>query len=184
MKRIPTPISDLALLEPTVFGDERGWFMESHNAKTFAGLGIHADFVQDNHSRSRRGILRGLHYQIGRPQDKLVRCIAGRIFDVAVDIRRSSPTFGHWFGTELSAENKLQTFIPKGFAHGFLVLSEVAEVVYKVTDYWSKDAERGLRWDDPALGIAWPAEGLPPQLAARDAGFPGLREVPVGDLFA
>lgn len=165
-----------------MFGDERGWFSESWNARAFAEAGLPIHFVQDNHSRSVRGILRGLHYQVRQTQDKLVRCTVGAVFDVAVDVRRGSPTFGRWAGVELSAANKRQLWVPKGYAHGFLTLSEVAEVQYKVTDYWAKDHERGIRWDDPALGIAWPDLGTPPSLNARDAGFPRLAAVPSGDL--
>lgn len=183
MRRIDTAIPDVCILEPQVFGDERGWFMETWNEEALAKVGITARFVQDNQSRSQRGVLRGLHWQIGRPQDKLVRCIAGSIFDVAVDIRRGSPSFGRWIGVELSATNKRQVWVPQGFAHGFLVLSENAEVVYKVTDYWKREAERGMRWDDPEVGIAWPLEGLTPQLNGRDAAFPVLSAVPAGDLF-
>lgn len=182
MKRIDTELSGLCVLEPAVFGDERGWFMESYNTRTLAGLGISFACVQDNRSMSRRGILRGLHYQVRQPQDKLVCCLAGAIFDVAVDIRRGSPTFGRWFGTELSAANRRQLHVPKGFAHGFLTLSETAEVLYKVTDYWAKEHERGIRWDDPAIGIAWPQLGQAPQLNARDAGMPLLAAVAPADL--
>lgn len=153
MKFTPTAIPDVILIEPRVFGDSRGFFMETYQAKLFAQAGIQADFVQDNHSGSQRGILRGLHYQIQQPQDKLVRVIAGEVYDVVVDIRRSSPTFGKWFGIILSAENKLQLWIPKGFAHGFYVTSEWAEFSYKVTDYYAPEWERTLKWDDPDLAI-------------------------------
>jgi len=184
MKIIESGISGLRVCAPTVFGDARGWFAEVYNAREFAGLGMPATFVQDNHSMSRRGILRGLHYQIRQSQDKLVRCLAGAILDVAVDLRKGSPTFGQGFAVEISAENKKLVFIPKGFAHGFLTLSDTAEVLYKVSDYWAKEHERGIRWDDPAIGIAWPDLGIPPQLNARDAGFPCLAAVPAADLFA
>jgi dTDP-4-dehydrorhamnose 3,5-epimerase len=184
MQAIPTALPEVLIIEPQVFGDERGFFLETHNERRFAELGIRARFVQDNHSRSARGVLRGLHWQVRQSQDKLVRCIAGEIWDVAVDIRRSSPRFGRWVGVALSAESKRMLFVPQGFAHGFLVVSQAAEVVYKVTDYWAKEHERGLRWSDPALGIAWPELGAPPVLNARDAGFPLLAAVPAADLFA
>lgn len=182
MKFIPTDLPGVLICEPTVFGDERGWFYESWNAQRFAAAGLPTVFVQDNHSRSARGILRGLHYQVRNTQDKLVRCTFGVIFDVAVDVRRGSPTFGKWVGVELSERNKRQLWVPKGFAHGFLTVSDLAEVQYKVTDYWSKDAERGLRWDDPAVGIAWPDVGVTPQLNQRDATFPALAAAPAADL--
>ena len=184
MQRLDTPLPGLCLLEPRVLGDERGWFMETWNERTLAGLGLQAHFVQDNHSRSGRGILRGLHWQ--KPpvaQTKLVRCLAGAILDVAVDLRRSSPGFGRSHAVELSAANRRQLWVPEGFAHGFLVLSEVAEVAYKVSAYWSKEHERGLRWDDPALGLAWPDLGAPPQLNPRDAAFPALAGLAAADLF-
>lgn len=170
MKAIPTALPEVLLLEPKVFGDDRGFFMETFNAKVFHELtGCHKPFVQDNHSRSTRGVLRGLHYQLGaHPQDKLVRCIAGEIFDVAVDIRRGSKTYGRWVGARLSAANHHQLWVPVGFAHGFLVLSETAEVVYKVTDYYDPTGERSIRWDDPQLAIDWPG-GLTPQLSGKDA---------------
>lgn len=177
MKALLASIPGLIILEPVVRVDERGWFFESWNQKTLGGLGIEACFVQDNHSRSSRGTLRGLHYQVHHVQDKLVRVVVGSIFDVAVDVRAGSPTFGRWFGVELSAENRRQLWIPKGFAHGFIVTSEIAEVIYKVTDYWNKDAERGLRWNDPGVGIAWPATGGQPALNARDAAYPLLNEI-------
>jgi dTDP-4-dehydrorhamnose 3,5-epimerase len=182
MKRIDTGIPGLCVIEPVVFGDERGHFFESYNARALAEHGITATFVQDNQSRSRRGILRGLHYQVGgTTQDKLVRCIAGAIFDVAVDLRQGSPTFGRWFGVELTGENKKMLWVPKGFAHGFLTLSEQADVGYKVTDYWSKNDERGVRWD--GVGILWPDVGCRPELNARDAGFPAFSDIPTADLF-
>lgn len=184
MLRIPTAIPDVFLIEPKVFGDERGYFYEAFNSKTLAALGVTGSFVQDNQSRSRRGILRGLHYQVRQSQDKLVRCLSGTIYDVVVDLRRSSPTFGASVGTELSAENKRMIWVPKGFAHGFVVVSEIAEVLYKVTDYWAKDHERGLRWNDPAVGISWPDVGVTPDLNSRDASWPTLAEIPTTDLFA
>ena len=155
-----TAIPDVKVLVPKVFGDSRGFFFESFNARTFAELtGISAPFVQDNHSRSARGVLRGLHYQIRQPQGKLVRVVAGEIFDVAVDIRRGSPTFGKWVGEFLSADNQHQIWVPAGFAHGFVVVSEIAEVLYKTTDYWAPEHERSIIWNDPQIGITWPDAG-------------------------
>ena len=172
MKAIATAIPDVILLEPRVFGDERGFFFESWNRRTLAELGIDADFVQDNHSRSQRNVLRGLHYQIERAQGKLVRVTSGEVFDVAVDLRRSSPTFGQSVSFTLSADDKRMAWIPPGFAHGFCVTSEWAEFLYKTTDYWSPAHERTLLWNDPALGIRWPLDGEP-ILAAKDkAGTP------------
>ncbi len=160
MKIIDTAIADVKILEPRVFGDTRGFFMESYNQKTLRALiGQDVNFVQDNHSRSSQNILRGLHYQIQQPQDKLVRVVAGEVFDVAVDLRRSSATFGQWVGAILSAENQHQLWVPAGFAHGFVVLSETADFVYKTTDYYAPEHERCLRWDDPTVGIDWPHEG-------------------------
>lgn len=167
MKRISTPLPEVYLLEPRVFGDNRGWFFESHNQKALAALGIEATFVQDNHSYSERHVLRGLHYQIERPQGKLVRVIAGEVFDVAVDIRRSSPRFGQWAGLRLSATNRRMVWIPPGFAHGFVVLSDTAEFLYKTTEYWAPEHERCLLWNDPALAIAWPLSAAP-RLSAKD----------------
>ncbi len=167
MKRLPTAIPEVLLLEPKVFGDERGFFFESYNRRTLAELGVNADFVQDNHSRSTKGVLRGLHYQRHHPQGKLVRVIAGEVFDVAVDLRRYSPSYGQWVSSTLSAENKRMMWIPPGFAHGFLTLSESTEFLYKTTDYWHPDDERCLIWNDPDLAIAWPLAGEP-QLAAKD----------------
>ncbi len=168
MRTWQTEILDVWVLEPKVFGDARGFFMESFNARAFRELtGVDAQFVQDNHSRSARGVLRGLHYQIRQPQGKLVRVTAGAVFDVAVDLRRRSPTFGRWVGVELSAENNRQMWVPPGFAHGFLVLSETADFLYKTTDYYAPEHERSLAWNDPALGIKWPLEGEP-LLAAKD----------------
>jgi dTDP-4-dehydrorhamnose 3,5-epimerase len=165
-----TAIPDVILIQPKVFGDERGFFMETFRADEFAAHGIIAGFVQDNHSASQQGILRGLHYQVRQPQGKLVRAVCGVIFDVAVDLRRSSPTFGHWVATVLSSQNKKQIWIPTGFAHGFYVLSEEAEVVYKTTDYYAPLYERSLFWDDPSLGIEWPLlYGKPPILSDKDA---------------
>ncbi|UGQ45620.1 dTDP-4-dehydrorhamnose 3,5-epimerase [Massilia endophytica] len=162
MKVIPTAIDGLLVIEPTVFGDDRGFFFESYNERRFRELtGVRAEFVQDNHSRSARKVLRGLHYQIQQAQGKLVRVTAGSVFDVAVDLRKSSSTFGQWYGLELSAENKRQLWIPPGFAHGFLVTSEHAEFLYKTTDYYAPEHERAILWNDPALGIEWPLDGEP-----------------------
>ncbi|HEY1148992.1 MAG TPA: dTDP-4-dehydrorhamnose 3,5-epimerase [Pseudoduganella sp.] len=162
MKVISTNIDGLLVVEPNVFGDDRGFFFESFNARRFAELtGVEAEFVQDNHSRSAKNVLRGLHYQIEQAQGKLVRVTAGAVFDVAVDLRKSSPTFGKWFGIELSAENKRQLWIPPGFAHGFLVTSDAAEFLYKTTDYYAPQHERAILWNDPAIGIEWPLQGEP-----------------------
>jgi dTDP-4-dehydrorhamnose 3,5-epimerase len=169
MNAIPLSIPDVLLLEPRVFGDSRGFFFESFNQREFEKLvGRKDHFVQDNHSRSAKNVLRGLHYQITRPQGKLVRVIAGEIFDVAVDIRRGSPTFGRWVGQIISGENKKQLWVPEGFAHGFVVLSGHAEVLYKATDYWAPDSERCIIWNDPELAIDWPIDGQP-LLSAKDA---------------
>ena len=170
MKIVETSIPDVLIIEPTVFGDDRGFFMESFNQKAWSELtGLDTPFVQDNHSRSIKGVLRGLHYQLPpAAQGKLVRCSFGEVFDVAVDIRKSSFTYGKWFGTTLSAETKLQMWIPEGFAHGFLVLSDVAEFQYKVTDYYTPEQERAILWNDPALAIEWPAI-VEPMLSGKDA---------------
>jgi len=176
MKVIATDIPDVLIIEPRVFGDDRGFFYESFNQRTWEGLtGLKSAFVQDNHSRSTKNVLRGLHYQIRNTQGKLVRVTAGEVFDVAVDIRRSSPTFGKWVGVVLSAENKRQLWIPEGFAHGFLVLSEVAEFLYKTTDYWAAEHERSIIWNDPDLAIEWPLQGEP-ILAKKDAAGLPFRE--------
>jgi len=168
MKVIPTAIDGLLVIEPTVFGDDRGFFYESFNQRRFEELtGVKADFVQDNHSRSARNVLRGLHYQIQQAQGKLVRVTSGSVFDVAVDLRKSSPTFGKWHGLELSAENKRQFWIPPGFAHGFVVTSEHAEFLYKTTDYYAPEHERAIIWNDPAIGIEWPLE-VEPLLSGKD----------------
>ena len=161
MKVTPTAISDVLVIEPKVFGDERGFFFESWNARTLAAAGLNAHFVQDNHSRSLRNVLRGLHYQVEHAQGKLVRVIAGAVFDVAVDLRRSSPTFGRWIGETLSADNKRMLWVPPGFGHGFYVTQGPAEVQYKCSDYYAPEHERCIRWDDPELAIEWPLNGEP-----------------------
>jgi dTDP-4-dehydrorhamnose 3,5-epimerase len=169
MKIIQTAISDLIILEPKVFGDERGFFFESYNQKVIEDkIGYAFNFVQDNHSRSMRNVLRGLHYQIRQPQGKLVRVVVGAVYDVAVDLRRGSASFGQWVGTMLSAENKRQLWIPPGFAHGFLVLSDAAEFLYKTTDYYAPEHERCLLWNDPDLAITWPLDQGAPILSAKD----------------
>jgi dTDP-4-dehydrorhamnose 3,5-epimerase len=171
---VATAIPDVLIVEPSVFADERGFFFESHNRKQFAeAIGRDVEFVQDNHSRGARFVLRGLHYQIRWPQGKLVRVVAGEVFDVAVDIRRSSPTFGEWVGVTLSAENKRQLWIPEGFAHGFVVLSQSADFLYKTTDYWVPGCERAIVWNDPRIGIGWPVD-REPILAAKDRDAPTL----------
>ena len=176
MKAIRTAIPDLLIIEPKVFGDERGFFFESFNRRKFAGLtGRDVDFVQDNHSRSAKNVLRGLHYQIQHPQGKLVRVAQGAVLNVAVDIRRGSPTFGQHVAVELSAENKRMLWIPEGFAHGFAVLSDAAEFLYKTTDYWYPEHERCLRWDDPALAIDWQLQAAP-ALSGKDAQGKTLAE--------
>lgn len=175
MKVVPTRIPEVLILEPHVFGDERGFFYESFNARAFEeATGVARKFVQDNHSRSARGVLRGLHYQIEQPQGKLVRVVSGEVLDVAVDIRRSSPSLGQWVGVHLSAENKRQLWIPEGFAHGFVVLSEYAEFLYKTTDYYAPAHERCIRWDDPELAIDWQFDEAP-QLSGKDQAAPFLR---------
>jgi dTDP-4-dehydrorhamnose 3,5-epimerase len=169
MQATPTAIADVLRIEPRVFGDQRGFFYESYNARDFAAAtGLNVNFVQDNHSKSARGVLRGLHFQIQKPQGKLVRVVAGEVFDVAVDIRRDSPTYGRWVGEILSANNQRQLWIPPGLAHGFLVLSESAEFLYKTTDYYAPEYERCLAWDDPHLHIDWPLEDLIPIVSAKD----------------
>ena len=168
MNVIQTNLPEVLVIEPRVFGDDRGFFYESFNAKKFAELtGVETSFIQDNHSLSAKNVLRGLHYQIRQPQGKLVRIVAGEVFDVAVDVRRSSPRFGQWTGVVLSAENKRQMWIPAGFAHGFLVVSDSAEFLYKTTDYWAPEHERCLQWDDPAVAIQWPFMGEP-VMSAKD----------------
>jgi dTDP-4-dehydrorhamnose 3,5-epimerase len=172
----PTILPDVLVLEPKVFGDERGFFFESFNQRDFEqATGLNVTFVQDNHSKSAKGVLRGLHYQLQYPQGKLVRVVQGDVFDVAVDLRRSSSTFGQWVGEILSADNKKQLWVPPGFAHGFLTLSESAQFLYKTTDYWYMEHERSLQWSDPALGIDWPIT-VAPQLAAKDISAPLLSD--------
>ncbi len=168
MKVFTPEIEGLMVIEPRVFEDDRGFFYESYNERTFAEIGINKRFVQDNHSRSKRWVIRGLHYQICHPQAKLIRVVVGEIFDVAVDIRKNSPTFGKWFGINLSAENKRQLYIPEGFAHGFLVISEVAEVLYKTTDFYYPECDRVIIWNDPSLAIKWPLNGNTPILSPKD----------------
>lgn len=175
-----TSIKDVKIIEPKVFEDERGFFLESWNKKDFTREIGNITFVQDNHSRSKRGVVRGLHFQLPpHPQAKLVRCVIGNIYDVAVDIRRSSPTFGKWVGVELSAENKRQLWIPEGFAHGFMVLSDVAEVFYKTNELWYKDCEGSIRWDDPQIGIQWPS--ISPCLSSKDRLAPFIKDARIFD---
>jgi len=179
MNIIPTAIPDVLIFEPKVFGDQRGFFLESYNQKTFQTLtGLTMDFVQDNHSRSGKNVLRGLHYQIQQPQGKLVRVVSGCVFDVAVDLRQSSPTFGRWDGVELSGDNHRQLWVPPGFAHGFVVLSEQADFLYKTTDYYAPEHERCIRWDDPDIGIVWP-EGIVPLLSGKDQQGLSLKDAEV-----
>jgi dTDP-4-dehydrorhamnose 3,5-epimerase len=178
MNVVKTAIPDVLILEPKVFGDSRGFFMESYNKAVLAKAGITAEFVQDNHSRSAKNVLRGLHYQLEKPQGKLVRVAEGEVFDVAVDIRRKSATFGKWVGVRISGENKKQLWIPPGFAHGFVVLSESADFLYKVTEYWSATDEHSLVWNDPEVGIEWPMNDAP-VLSAKDAAGASLRDAEV-----
>jgi dTDP-4-dehydrorhamnose 3,5-epimerase len=179
MQSIPTSIPEVLLLEPRVFGDERGFFYECWNRRLFATLGIDHDFVQDNHSKSARGILRGLHYQTSQVQGKLVRVVAGEVFDVAVDLRRASPSFGKWVGCTLSESNRRMMWIPPGFAHGFYVTGESAEFLYKCTDFYAPQHEVAIRWDDPDLAIDWPlVDGLPPTLSAKDTQALSFRDAP------
>ena len=182
MKVRPARIPEILVVEPRVFGDSRGFFFESFNRRKLeAAVGRPLDFVQDNHSLSARNVLRGIHYQLPHPQGKLVRVVRGEVFDVAVDLRRGSPTFGRWVGEALSAENKRQLWIPEGFGHGFLVLSDEAEFLYKTTDYWYPEHERCIRWDDPDLAIAWPARGGAPVVSAKDAAGKLLGEATLFD---
>ncbi|MGF1579483.1 MAG: dTDP-4-dehydrorhamnose 3,5-epimerase [Gemmataceae bacterium] len=181
MKWEPTQIPDVLTITPPFFGDDRGFFMVSHEARSFAKAGLEYSFVQDNHSGSKEGTLRGLHYQIQHPQGKLVWAIAGEVFDVAVDIRQSSPTFGQWVGVRLSAENRQQVWVPPGFAHGFYVMSEWAEVMYKVTDIYAPEHERTILWNDPQLNIVWPTQGQTPLLSEKDKGGKFLKEAELFD---
>jgi dTDP-4-dehydrorhamnose 3,5-epimerase len=175
----PTTLPGVLLIEPTVFGDERGFFLESWNARTFADAGLNLQFVQDNHSKSSRGILRGLHYQIEHTQGKLVRVTRGDVFDIAVDVRGDSPTLGQWYGVQLSGENKRMLWIPPGFAHGFYVLSAEAEFLYKCTDFYHPQSDVSIRWDDPDLAIDWPLiDGEAPLLSAKDAAGINFRDAP------
>ncbi|NEP88947.1 MAG: dTDP-4-dehydrorhamnose 3,5-epimerase [Okeania sp. SIO2C2] len=181
MNVIQTEIPEVLLIEPKVFGDERGFFMESFNQGNFSEkTGVNLEFVQDNHSRSSKGVLRGLHYQIQQAQGKLLRAVVGEIFDVAVDIRKNSPNFGKWVGYLLSAENKRQLWVPPGFAHGFLVVSEIADVLYKTTDYYAPQYERSIIWNDPEIGIIWPLEGIEVKLSKKDEAGTTLKDA---DLF-
>lgn len=182
MKVIETPLPGVLVIEPAVFGDARGFFLESWNAKRFAeATGVDLPFVQDNHSRSARHVLRGIHYQLVKPQGKLVRVVSGEVFDVVVDLRRGSATFGRWFGCRLDAVAHRQLWVPPGFGHGFAVLSETADFLYKTTDYWHPEHERSLLWNDPAVGIDWPLGGAQPTLAAKDAAAPRLADAQVYD---
>ena len=178
MKTQSTQIPGVLIVEPTVFGDDRGFFLESFNEREMRNIGIDAHFVQDNHSRSQRNVLRGLHYQINQPQGKLVRVVSGKVFDVAVDVRRDSPAFGKWVGVELSAENKRMLWMPPGLAHGFVVLSESADFLYKATDYYAQEFERTILWNDPDLAIEWPLAGQP-ILSSKDAAAKTFREAEV-----
>lgn len=168
MKITATEVPDVLVIEPRVFGDERGFFLETWSEASFAEAGLDVRFVQDNHSRSAKGVLRGIHYQLTRPQGKLVRVTAGRVYDVAVDLRRSSPTFGRWVGVELSAENKRMLWVPPGFGHGFLTLEDGTDFLYKCTDFYAPDDERCLAWNDPEIGIAWPPVGFAPIVSQKD----------------
>lgn len=178
MKAIETPLPGVLLLEPKTFGDARGFFLESWNRRTFADLGLDKDFVQDNHSRSARGVLRGVHYQLNDPQGKLVRVVSGAVFDVAVDLRRSSPRFGQWVGYELSADNRRMMWVPPGFGHGFMVLSDSADFLYKTTAYYAPQWDRGIRWDDPQIAVQWPLE-VAPTLSDKDQALPFLKDAEV-----
>ncbi|MDP5278757.1 dTDP-4-dehydrorhamnose 3,5-epimerase [Sphingomonas sp. DG1-23] len=179
MKLLATDLANLFVIEPEVYGDDRGFFMESWSSRTFAELGLDVTFAQDNHSRSASGVLRGIHYQIRNPQGKLVRVTAGRVFDVAVDLRRSSPTFGKWFGTELSGKNKRMLWVPPGFGHAFLSLADDTDFLYKCSGLYSPDDERCIAWNDPDLGIEWPAEVPAPTVSARDRKGVFLRNAEV-----
>ena len=185
MKVIETTLPGVLLIEPAIFGDSRGFFLESWNQRSFKeATGVDTAFVQDNHSRSARHVLRGIHYQLVKPQGKLVRVVSGEVFDVAVDLRRSSPNFGRWFGCRLDAASQRQLWIPPGFGHGFVVLSETADFLYKTTEYWYPALDRSLAWNDPDVGIEWPLEGAQPTLAAKDAAAPPLAVSQVYEEFA
>lgn len=177
IKLIPTPLDGAVVIQPRVFGDDRGFFLESWNTRAFAEAGLELNFVQDNHSRSSKGVLRGLHLQNPDPQGKLVRVVAGAVFDVIVDLRRSSRTFGRWFGVELNASNKQMLWVPPGFAHGFLTLEDGTDFLYKCTEFYNPAAEQALRWDDPDLAIDWPLDGIEPQLSAKDLQAKRLSEI-------
>lgn len=182
MKRIDTALPGVCLIEPKVFGDHRGFFMETYSKRMFEEIGINHEFVQDNHSKSTKGVLRGLHYQLIQPQAKLVRVTKGEVFDVAIDMRRGSPTYGKWIGEILSEDNKRMLFIPEGFAHGFVVLSDEAEFTYKCSDFYAPEHERGLIWNDPSIGIDWPIpEGMEPMLSQKDAAYPTFETLPEAD---
>jgi len=177
MRFTPTILPEVIIIEPIIFADERGFFLESYQKQKFAEAGIDSEFVQDNHSKSKQGVLRGLHYQIQQPQGKLVRAVVGEIFDVAVDIRKNSPTFGKWVGDYLSAENRKMIWIPAGFAHGIYVISSTAEVLYKTTDYFAPQWERSVAWNDPTINIGWPIKGNEPILSAKDKAGKFLNEI-------
>ncbi len=178
MKVSPSALPEVLIIEPKVYGDSRGFFFESFNQRAFnEATGLDAKFVQDNHSRSAKGVLRGLHYQIQQPQGKLVRVVRGSVFDVAVDIRKSSSNFGRWVGVELTEENHRQLWVPPGFAHGFLVTSDTADFLYKTTDYYAPEFERSVAWNDPAIGVEWPLDGVAPQLSAKDKAGVSLENV-------
>lgn len=180
MKVIPTALPEVLILEPRVFEDERGFFMESWNAKTFReATGLDVQFVQDNHSRSKKNVLRGIHYQVVKPQGKLVRVVSGAVLDVVVDLRRSSPRFGRWLGVELSADNKRQLWVPPGFGHAFLVRTEVADFLYKTTEYWIQEFDRSIVWNDPSLAIDWGLKGENPLIASKDAAAKRLQDAEV-----
>jgi dTDP-4-dehydrorhamnose 3,5-epimerase len=182
VKRIETNLSGVCVIEPDVFGDDRGFFMESYNKRAFEQIGINHEFVQDNMSRSTRGVVRGLHYQLGQPQAKLVRVTLGEVYDIAVDVRRGSETFGQWACAELSDENKKMFFVPEGFAHGFCVISDIAEFAYKCSDFYAPDEERGIIWNDPDLAIPWPLGDAAPILSPKDAAYGPLAEMDPRDL--
>lgn len=177
--KIETPIEGLYVIEPSVFPDDRGFFMESYNKRDFAEIGLEMEFIQDNHSHSKKGVLRGLHFQDKHPQGKLIRVVRGEVFDVAVDIRNGSPTFGRWYSVILSEENKRMFYVPKGFAHGFLVLSDEVDFLYKCTDYYYPQEDCGIIWNDPEIGIDWPLNGIEPILSERDKKRPLLKAMKI-----